>query len=429
MSVQHTTWTPIEREEWINEALISNEKRCMKNGYISNLMMKQVENMNDNEDPRRNIVTSCLAQTLYGNHPIIKRLSLCFYKSLMLKIQQNTFLTFMYKRRNFIVMIKGSNAYKILLRHVPHDIEHSDLDVVMFINPQLEDEQFEQIRSSLVIMVSQVMSRYKKDLDATLFTFDDVIEESILRKNFVNDFKEHYKSLIAKKNNEKEFKILTPFESKKVRNFCSKRSFIILNSISQDDHVVRVEIPHMNKCEYIPLKKTPLVFSYNKTIEFKRDIEGNYIAKFDLLRLRLNNMLVPNDEQEIHTEDENLDIGSIDGSVFEDNEDVYYDYKKCRIVPADFIDVSIPYKNDADLLDFWNSGGFKRCYEIYDKFIGANIMIPNVNECIRDLSNILNVYTNSHMKIEKRQKRLEMFQQLDENRKKQWTLEQSDVIV
>jgi hypothetical protein len=428
MSISHTTWTPIEREEWINEVLNSNDKRCMKNGYISNLMMKQVNSVNDNEDPRRNIVTSCLAKTLYGNHPIIKRLSLCFYKSLMQKLQQNTFLNLMYNRRNFIVMIKGSNAYKILLRHVPHDIEHSDLDIVMFINPHLEDEQFEQIRTSLVIMVSQVMSRYKKDLDATLFTFDEVMEESILRKNFVNDFKEHYKSLVAKNNTEKESKILTPFESKKVRNFCSKRSFIILNSISQDDHVVRVEIPHMNKCEYIPLKKTPLVFSYNKTIDFKRDVEGKHTAKFDLLRLRLNNMLVPNEEQEIDidTEDENIDIGSIDGSVIDDNGDVYYDYKKCRIVPADFIDVSIPYKNDADLLDFWNSGGFKRCYEIYDKFIGSNIMIPNVNECIRDLSNILNVYTNSHMKVEKRQKRLEMFKQLDENRKKQWTLEQTN---
>ncbi len=423
MSV-HSNWTPIERDEWIDEAINSQEERVNKNGFISSLMIKQNDNTNDSEDPRRNFVTSCLAETLYGNHPLIKRLSLCFYKSLMMKIEQNKFLNLMYHRRNFVVMIKGSNAYKILLRHVPHDIEHSDLDIVMFINPYLEDELFEQIRSSLVILVSQVMSRYKKDLDATLFTFDEVIEESILRKQFVNEFKENYKTLISIKNNEKEYKILTPFESKKVRNFCSKKSFIIMNSKSKEDHVVRIEIPHMNKCEFIPLKKTPLVFSYNNTIEFNRDIEGKLKAKFDLLRLRLNNMLVPNDDDKNEDPCEDVDITSIDGSVVDDN--VYYDYKKCRVVPADFIDVSIPYKDDAELFDFWNSGGFKRCYEIYDRFIGSNIMIPNVNECIRDLSNILNVYTNSHMKIEKRQKRLDMFKQLDENRKKQWSMEQQE---
>jgi hypothetical protein len=418
---QHSTWTPLEREDWINECMNTNEERIVRDGFIGNLMLKQIDNANDNEDPRRNFVTSCLARTLYGNHPLIKRLSLCFYKSLMLKMEQNSFLTLMYRRKNFVVMIKGSNAYKILLRHVPHDIEYSDLDIIMFINPHLEDDLFEQIRSSLVILVSQVMSRYKKDLDTTLFTSEEMMEESILKKNFVNDFKEYYKELV-KEYNETGYKILTPFESKKVRNFCSKRSFIITNS-TQEDHVVRVEIPHMNKCEFIPLKKTPLVFSYNKTIEFKRDIEGEYMAKFDLLRLRLNNMIVP--EEDTLEQDDDIDTVSINGSVYEDVEDIYYDFKKCRVVPADFIDVSIPYKNDAELLDFWNSGGYKRCYEIYDRFIGTNLMIPNVNECIRDLSNMLHVYTNSHMKTEKRQKRLDMFKQLDENRKKQWELEQT----
>lgn len=420
---QHSTWTPLEREDWINECMNTNEERIVRDGFIGNLMLKQTENANDNEDPRRNFVTSCLARTLYGYHPLIKRLSLCFYKSLMLKMEQNSFLSLMYRRKSFMVMIKGSNAYKILLRHVPHDIEHSDLDIIMFINPHLENELFEQIKSSLVILVSQVMSRYKKDLDATLFTSEDMMEESILKKNFVNDFKEHYKNVI-KEYNETGYKLLTPFESKKVRNFCSKKSFIITNSLSKDDHVVRVEIPHINKCEFIPLRKTPLVFSYNKTIEFKRDVEGEYIAKFDLLRLRLNNMLVPEEDTMEHEDD--VETMSINESLNEDVEDIYYDFKKCRVVPADFIDVSIPHKNDAELLDFWNSGGYKRCYEIYDRFIGTNLMIPNVNECIRDLSNILNVYTNSHMKTEKRQKRLDMFKLLDENRKKQWEVEQSN---
>jgi hypothetical protein len=420
------SWSPKEREDWIEQALNSETDRIVHNGLTANMMIKQALNMGDNEDPRRNFVTSSLARTLYQGHPLIKRLSLCFYKSLMGKMEQNSFLTLMHKRRNFVVMIKGSNAYKILLRHVEHDIEYSDLDIIMFINPFLEDVLFEQIKSSLIVLVSQVMSRYKKDLDATLFAPDEIAEECILRKHFVNDFKEGYKSIL-KTYDDTECRILTPFESTKVRNFCSKRSFVILDSKNKNDHVVRVEVPHLSKCEFIPLKKTPIVLSYNQTIEFDRDVEGKHLAKFDLIRLRLNNMFVPYEKEEA---DENVcDEESSNNSLSDDSEEEFYNYKKCKVVPADFIDVSIPHKSDAELLDFWQSEGYKRCYQIYDKFVGTNIMIPNVNECIRDLSNILNVYTNSHMKVEKRQKRLDMFKQLDETRRRMREMEQNESIV
>jgi hypothetical protein len=418
------SWTPCERDEWITYALNSESEKEVREGYLFNSMLKQNEAMNENEDPRRTFATSCLAKTLYGNHPIIKRLSLCFYKSLMGKIEMNSFLKLMHRRRNFVVMVKGSNAYKMLLRHVPHDIEYSDLDIIIFINPHLDDALFEQLKTSLIILVSQVLSRYKKDLDATLFVPEENSEESILRRNFVRDFKSSYKSRLHEYS-EENCRILSPFENNRVRNYCSKKSFVIMNSDVKEDHVVRIEVPHLNKCEFIPLRKTAFVLSHNKTIEFKRDVEGQYIAKFDLIRLRMNNMFVPSSD---NVEDNNSDALSSHDFNNEDieqnhNQEERYDFKKCRVVPADFIDVSIPSKDDAELLDFWNSEGYRRCYEIYDRFLGANIMIPNVNECIRDLSNILNVYTNSHMKMEKRQKRLEMFKLLDDNRKKLRELE------
>jgi hypothetical protein len=326
-------------------------------------------------------------------------------------------------------MVKGSNAYKMLLRHVPHDIEYSDLDIIIFINPYLEDALFQQIKSSLVILVSQVLSRYKKDLDSTLFSPEEVSDESILRRNFVKDFKSLYNSMLSEYTDEEHGRILSPFENNRVRNYCSKRSFVILNSSVRDEHVVRVEVPHLSKCEFIPLRKTPLVLSHNQTIEFKRDVEGEHLAHFELIRLRMNNMFVPANVPVEETPQNEDGVSETMSSVSNDDVDVEvevaerYDYKRCRTVPADFIDVSIPLKDDAELLDFWKSDGFRRCYEIYDKFVGASIMIPNVNECIRDLSNILNVYTNSHMKVEKRQKRLDMFKLLDENRKKLRDLE------
>lgn len=425
-----TCWTPSDRDEWIASSVQSDKDRDTRNGYTFNTMLKQPISVAEQEDPRRTFVTASLAKTLYDNHPLLKRLSLCFYKALMMKVQQNSFLELMYRKRNFIVMVKGSNAYKMLLRHVPHAnsvLEYSDLDIIVFINPSLQDELFEQIKGSLVILISQVMSRYKKDLDATLFASNNNVEEAILRSSFVQSFKGLYASML-KSYEEQDYKMLSPFESCKVRNFCSKRSFVIVSSEAKQDHVVRVEVPHLSRCEFIPLKKTPIVLSHNKTIEFQRDTEGKYLAHFELLRLRINNMLVPNkssdSEEKEHGDDSVSECGSElcasevsrDHSVEGGNRE-FYDYKKCKVIPADFIDVSIPCKDDAELLDFWNSGGFRRCYEIYDRFVGANIMIPNINECIRDLSNILNVYTNSHMKIEKRQKRLDMFKLLDENRK------------
>ena len=413
-------WTPVDRDVWIADSVNSDKERDVRNGFTFNTMLKQPISVAEQEDPRRSFVTASLAKTLYGNHPLMKRLSLCFYKAMMFKIQQNTFLALMLRKRNFVVMVKGSNAYKMLLRHVPQAnsiIEYSDLDIIVFINPSLEDGLFEQIKGSLIILISQVMSRYKKDLDATLFANEDNVEEAILKKSFVKEFKDLYMSTLTTYN-EQGHMILAPFESQKVRNFCSKRSFVILDSETQKDHVVRIEVPHLLRCEFIPLKKTPIVLSHNKTIKFQRDTEGKYLAHFELLRLRVNNMLVPSgDDDESNESNESTSVCESNLSHNEDCVVEYYDYKKCKVVPADFIDVSIPCKEDAELIDFWNSGGFRKCYEIYDKFVGAEIMIPNINECIRDLSNILNVYTNSQMKVEKRQARLEMFKLLDENRK------------
>jgi hypothetical protein len=174
-----------------------------------------------------------------------------------------------------------------------------------------------------------------------------------------------------------------------------------------------VEVPHLDKCEFIPLKKSPLVVSHNKAIKFKRDVDEKYEGAFELIRMRMNNMFIPSSSDDVCNEDNKSHSSHSSG--------VEGVEAKCmqrhKIIPADFIDVSIPLKHDAELLDFWSSGGSRRCYEIYDKFVGAPIMIPNLNECIRDIHNMINLYTNTHVKIEKRVKRLELFKKLDDARK------------
>lgn len=412
-------WTPEDREKWINLAVSSTEQRSVERGYVFSSFPK-VQGSTDYEDKKRSFVTSCLAKAMFTVNPIIRRLSLCFYKALMSKIFQNSFLTAMYKKKNFIVLVKGSNAYKLLLRKVENDIEHSDTDIVIHINPFLDDALFEQIKSSIVILVSQVMSRYKKDLDSILFASNEQqVDIGILHPQLVKEFKETYNELLKgyapEEENDVKGVFVSPFEDTVTRNECSKKSFMILDSTARENTAVRVEVPHLNMCEFIPLKKSPLVVSHNKAINFKRDKEGQYDATFELIRMRLNNMFIINDESIEEFDETRSEISLGSDASLRSNASEYK--RKYKIVPADFIDVSIPLKYDAELMDFWTTGGIYRCYEMYEPFAGANIMVPNLKECIRDLTNVLTVYTNTSVKIEKRQKRLDFFINLDKSRR------------
>jgi len=411
-------WTPQERNDWIAHAASTMKDREVRRGHLFYALTKQGHNTNIGfEDPKRSFVTSCLAKAMYDNNPILKRLSFCFYKLLMQKVNNNSFLATMQRRRYFIIVVKGSNAYKLLLKSLAKDIEHSDLDVVVLIDPSLEEDLYTRIKDSLVISITQSMSIYKRDLEATLFAGT---ENSILRQELVQEFKRTYMNMLKdyEKNSHEngmcEY-IVSPFEDDEARNLCSKRSFLMTEKIPSSDKIVRIEIPHFDKCECLPLKKSPLIVSYNKTISFDRDAEGVYKGCFELIRMRLNNLcVIPYYEMQdtsIDTTSENAsDIGSVSSSHNVGN--------KTIVVPADFIDVSIPLKSDAVLEDFWSNGGFRQCYEVYDKFVGANVMIPNVNQCIHDLSNMLNLYNNGQVKTEKRQKRLELFKKLDDERRK-----------
>lgn len=402
--MSNNMWTPQERNEWIAYACSTDKERDVRRGHSFSIMKGNVTQ----EEPRRSYATNCLAKAMHGYNPIMKRLALCFYKLLMSKVNNNSFLATMQRKRFFVIVVKGSNAYKLLLRSLAHDIEHSDLDITVFINPSLDDELYTRIKTSLVIAITQAMSVYKRDLDATLFAGT---ENNILRQDLCQAFKQAYMSLLKEYTgdssvNGTEERLISPFEDNEARNICSKRSFMITND-EVCDKVVRIEIPHFDMCEFIPLKKSPLVVSYNKTIAFDRDIEGKYKGRFELIRMRLNNLCVVDAVEHSANEDDTSDIVSIASS-----------FSKTFIVPADFIDVSIPLKGDAVLEDFWANGGFKRCYEVYDRFVGCNVMVPNLNQCIHDLSNMLNLYNNGQVKTEKRQQRLDLFQRLDDERRK-----------
>lgn len=388
---QQPIWTHDDREAWVYDAIHCPIGHGMFAGY--KYMSFPLEMDGYVEDEKRAFATSCLADVVMNDNPVFRKLSLGFYHALLQKIYDNSFLMMNYMNRNFVVLVKGSNGYKLLLGEVPEvkGMEHSDLDITILINPFLPGDLFGKIKDSMTICVSQVMSRYKRDLDNTLFSNNG--GGGILSADEVKAFKDAYAEALCDKEFNGGF-MVSPFADDLTRNECSKRSFIIRHSRVEEKQVVRVDVPHLNKCERIPLKKSPFVVSHNNTITFKRDKSGQYHGEFDLIRLRLNNMFMSN--QGMHHDDAEFQV-------------------RHKIIPADFIDVSIPSQQDAQLLDFWMHGGIFKCVSVVDPCTRITVVVPNLDECIRDLHDMLYVYDNNQIKVEKRKERLDMFLKMRED--------------
>jgi hypothetical protein len=201
--------------------------------------------------------------------------------------------------------------------------------------------------------------------------------QGILDDETIESFKEDYSNALKKIVLPNNGEFLSPFDSDEVRNSCSRNSCILTNSKVDNDMIVRVEVPHYNRCERIPLRRTPLISSYNETIEFSRSADDKTLnGHFDLYRIRLNNLYVEKDE---------------DGKIIVQEK-----------VTADLIDVSIVKQNDVELLDFWNKG---RCLSVYDKYANIWLMVPDIISCIDDLYKMLNVYECPDSKKSKRQQK------------------------
>jgi hypothetical protein len=378
-------WNPTQRDEFIDFARNSENHKGHKGPYNFSVFSKSTGNESD--DPRKSFVTQVLADTIFNKNPAYRAISLKVYELLIQKIVNHNFL-YQFFWNDIVVMLKGGNAYAFMLdENYPEDFNFSDLDIMIYINPYLPSDLFSQIREALSIVVLQTISQYKRTLDHMLF-INKPINDSFLSDELIEEFKKDFnEALVASKPFDGTF--ISPFESDVIRNNVSKNSFVLVNSLVVDDSVVRVEVPHFNKCERIPLRKTPLFASYNTTISFKRDDEQTLDGDFDLYRLRFNclyNSVDLNDE-----------------------------IKEERIT-ADFIDISIAYQQDAELLDFWNRG---KSINFLEKNIGIWIVLPDLDTCINDLNKMINIYDCPDNKKAKREikykKMIEIAQKYYEN--------------
>lgn len=389
-------WTPEQRNEFIETARNSENPKGHNGPYNYKVFPKLSSIDIENEDPKKKIMTEVLANVIYNTNPAYRAISLRVYDLLIQKIVNHSFL-YQFFWNDMCVMLKGSNAYTFLLEEkFPEDFNFSDLDIVIYINPHLPKELFTNIKDALSTIVLQTISQYKRNLDHLFFINKNnyQLTDSILNPVLVNNFKKDFNKAVS------EIKYLdgkfsSPFENDEIRNYVSRNSCVLVESNKQDDSVVRVEIPHFNKCERIPLRKTPIFGSYNTTIQFNR-IESSSVANltssdvknliekgsvskaniqgdFDLYRIRFNCLYTSKNE---------------DGT------------EKKEKVTADLIDISISAQDDSELSDFWNRG---RSVSFLEKHTGLWLRIPDMETCMNDLNKMINLYDSNDNKKDKRE--------------------------
>ncbi len=388
-------WTPAVRDEFIHAAVNSTVQKGHRGPYNYRVYPKL--GGSDMDDPKRSAVTEALARVVFEKNPRYKEISLKFYEMLVDKIRTSVFVN-KHFMSNFYILLKGSTAYRMLLGDAYKDEFHySDLDAVIYINPYVEVELFNSLKTALTTILLQVMSQYKRLVDQMLF-LNKPPPEAFWDAATIEGFKQDVNAEFASISGF-DGQFMSPFENDGVRNSCSKNSFIITNSVAQANSVVRVEVPHFDRCERIPLRKTPLMTSYNSTISFNRannhggadvaedaPVSPDMVGAFDLFRFKLNCLFVGLNE----------------------NEDDMVENK----IPADFIDISIASRNDAELIHFWNHG---RCINHLVRDVNTWVVIPDLVTCMSDLYKMLYVYECPEHKKEKRLARYNIIKKLLDN--------------
>lgn len=378
-------WTPEDRNTFIDRAVNSKDAKGNWRGFYFNVLPKLDGQSADANDGLRSKLTDTLARVIYET-PAFKSISLRFFVELQHKIMAHPKLNF-HMGRDIVVMIKGGNSYNFLVPKMMKEFPMSDLDIAVYINPFLEKHVFEAIKADVEIIVRQTMSQYKRSIDAMFFINNTNNTNSLpLEDAIIADFKEALNEAITQINDDEGGEFISPFLSNEIRNTCSRHSFLITNSNFHENHVVKVDLPHFDKCERIPLRRTPLFCSFNESIDFDRDEAATKRGTFNLYRLRLNFMhvTVTSDADSNHPDDDKNAI-------------------KTERIAADFIDVTVPNQQDAELINFWNYG---RATMLYDVDTGYWLVLPDLRTSIAELDRILTEYECPAQKREKRERKL-----------------------
>jgi hypothetical protein len=363
-------WTPSDRNAFITEAINESVRTRGYKGPYQFSVMPKIEGGVDNEDIRRTAVTETLSETLYV--PKNKHIVLNLYYLICQKLMTHQYIGHEFNR-SYVVLLKGSNAHVYLAKM--HGVaaaaafKNADTDMIVVINPFLTPDVFYNIKYQVEIVIKQVLSQYKRSLDHALFL--DSPFDSMINQEVAEQFKKEFTMNLTEISVE-NVQLKSPFESTTVRNKCSRNSFFITPSIAQGKSVVLIEVPHFDRCEKIPLRRTPLFCSFNESIEFKRDGKDK-VGKFNLYRLKMNVL---------------CECFDSDGKMIKEER-----------IPADFVDVSVPDMTDVELMHFWSRG---RSMTVYDEDVNMWVAIPDLYTVVMEIKRILTEYESNEAKKAKR---------------------------
>ena len=354
-------WTPADRNDFIAEAVNSDDMYGERDGYVFNVLS---QNMDECKREKATMCTEAVAEVV--NRPEFKPIIMSFYFMLFRNLACSPYTENYFSSGDIVMVMKGNSAYRYLAANGGGDKEafgFSDMDIMVCVNPWLSKAMFEGLKSQVDRIVKQTMSQYKRMLDDMLY--GNVAQSEFVDAETAANFKKTLSFALG------WLQVFTPFLPSVdcMYEACSKNSFIVTDSMS---HVVRVEVPHFDNCERIPLRRSPLVCSFNNSIDFMRDGEGgSEKGKFNLYRLKMNMLMMENGCME-------------------------------RIA-ADFIDVCVPAQDDAELAMFWESGSY---VNVWDADVGFYVAVPDVWTCIDELERILYEYESCDAKKEKRERKL-----------------------
>jgi hypothetical protein len=249
------------------------------------------------------------------------------------------------------VVIKGSKAYEFWTK-IQEEESGKDMDICIMIDPSCV--AFDQVYYRVMTLVHQTLSQHKRSMDATFFPnasspkfpsiFDCERKEALMRKLYaaidgIEMEGGKYRSTFGEKGREVFDKV-------------SRHSVLIAHSEATKGDIVIIDVPHYDKCETIPMRRTPFVLSCNETVRFNRSKDKDiyedkeqeqeqqqqqqqeqeqvsdvlpYVGAFTLCRMKMNVLYT--------------DINTAESS----------------IVSIHIIDVSIPRRDDYELQEFWRA--------------------------------------------------------------------------
>jgi hypothetical protein len=361
-------------------------------------------------------VTTALMKTIYSD-PKLYPIALRVFTTLNAKISRHK-ITRPFARDHIRAFIKGGTAYALLLDPESFGDLASDLDIAVYIDPTLSANTFETLKRAVTTISLQTISQFKRALDQMFFPASDTgaarniaCSDSFLETDSIALFKDRLETQFI------ETSFATPFADWRTRNAVSRKSFVLANSLSQPDHVVKIEVPHYECCETIPLRTTPIVASHNRSIRFNRTSIPPYAADstesstekaheyrqgaFDLIRLKFN---FQKTEASITTPTPTPPSDEDDGIIRNKP-------KKIVTLPADLIDISISDRDDSELIDFWHREKLVNMNAqtsiLVDVDIpdgsGQTVKIPRVSYLIDELGKMLYTYDCPESKRDRRQ--------------------------